>query len=615
MARSLAELQKQYHSSSKPGRPGGGGPRGRGPGMGGPGGKPKNTKKTIGRLLGYVGKYKALFFVVLIFMMINTVTSLVGGYLTRPIINRLSMFVGLEFDQSTLSTPIYIALDTMIETVKGWSSGLLTSVVGDSFSGAAADVMFYVGATILILVCIYAFGIITNYMQSRVMMTISQNSLEKIRNDLFKKLQTLPVRYFDTHPTGEVMSRFTNDVDNIDVMLNNSLTGIVSGVISLVGTLVFMITTNIWLTIITVVFIPFFALGGMKIAKMSRKYYSGQQAALGAANGYVEETVTGQKVVKVFNHEKVCCEEFETLNEDLRDKQMKAQFYGGIMGPIMHNTSMISYAVTVGVGGVLLVFGKLDPGALQLFAQYSKQFSMPINNISQQTASIFSALAGAERVFAVMDEAPETPDAPDAIDMPEMRGDDLCISIKSNIDTSHIAVVLVSALSDQQSIINGLSVKADAYVTKPFDTKILQLTINNLVESRLQLRQQLSTFDTIDDSLPDSTSELDLKLMTEMKEIIERNLDNNDFTVDTLAYELRVSRTSLYNKIKGLTGNTPSDLIRIYRINKAKTLLRDHRHTVTEVAELVGFTDQKYFREVFKKTVGTTPSEYAKSEK
>ena len=426
MARSLAELQKQYHSSSKhggPGRPGGGGPRGRGPGMGGPGGKPKNTKKTIGRLLGYVGKYKALFFVVLIFMMINTVTSLIGGYLTRPIINRLSMFIGLEFDQSTLSTPIYIALDTMIETVKGWSIGFLTPLVGNQFSDKAAGVMFYVGATILILVCIYAFGIITSYLQSRIMMTISQNSLEKIRNDLFKKLQTLPVRYFDTHPTGEVMSRFTNDVDNIDVMLNNSLTGIVSGVISLVGTLVFMITTNIWLTIITVVFIPFFAFGGMKIANMSRKYYSGQQAALGAANGYVEETVTGQKVVKVFNHEKVCCEEFETLNEDLRDKQMKAQFYGGIMGPIMHNTSMISYSVTIGVGGILMAMNMLDPGAFQLFAQYSKQFSMPINNISQQTATIFSALAGAERVFAVMDEAPETPDSESAVDMPDMKGD------------------------------------------------------------------------------------------------------------------------------------------------------------------------------------------------
>ena len=196
--------------------------------------------------------------------------------------------------------------------------------------------------------------------------------------------------------------------------------------------------------------------------------------------------------------------------------------------------------------------------------------------------------------------------------MPEMRGDDLCVSIKSNIDTSHIAVVLISALSDQQSIINGLSVKADAYVTKPFDTKILQLTINNLVESRLQLRQQLATLEPVGEGLPDTTSELDLKLMAEMKEIIERHLADNDFTVDTLAYELRVSRTSLYNKIKGLTGNTPSDLIRIYRIGKAKTMLRERQRTVTEVAETVGFSDLKYFREVFKKTTGMTPSEYAK---
>ena len=422
MARSLSELQKQYHSSSKPGQkgPGGPGPRGRGPG--GPGGKPKNTKKTIGRLLGYVGKYKALLFVVLFFMMLNTVLSLIGGYMTRPIINRLSEYVGLEVDAETLNSPIYQTLDSLIVNVKNGATGFIAGIVGDGYNDVAASVMFYIFATIMILVCIYLFTIVTNYLQARVMLTISQNSIEKIRNDLFVKLQKLPVRYFDTHPTGEVMSRFTNDVDNIDVMLNNSLTSIVSGVITLVGTLVFMITTNPWLTLITVVFVPLFVLFSSKIAKSSRKYYSGQQAALGAANGYVEETVTGQKVVKVFNHEQTCCEEFETLNEDLRDKQMKAQFFGGIMGPIMHNTSMISYSITIGVGGFLMVRGMLDPGALQLFAQYSKQFSMPINNISQQTASIFSALAGAERVFAVMDETPEEPDR-EAIDMPDMKGD------------------------------------------------------------------------------------------------------------------------------------------------------------------------------------------------
>jgi len=426
MARSLSELQKQYNSSSKPGAPGrgpgmGGGPRGRGPA--GMGGKPKNLKKTVGRLLSYVGKYKVLLFVVFFFMMLNTVTSLVGGYLTRPIVNRLTEYVGLKVDAESLQSPIYQALDKLIVSLKDGAVDLIGSMVGDGFNETATAVMFYISAALIILVSIYLFTILTTYLQSRIMLTISQSAVEKIRNDLFTKLQKLPVRYFDTHPTGEVMSRFTNDVDNIDVMFNNSLTSIVSGVISLVGTFVFMVTTNIWLTIITVVFIPFFAIGGAKIAGASRKYYTGQQAALGAANGYIEETVTGQKVVKVFNHEETCCEEFDSLNEDLRDKQMKAQFYGGIMGPIMHNTSMISYSVTIGVGGILMASGQLDPGALQLFAQYSKQFSMPINNISQQTATIFSALAGAERVFAVMDEAPETADKENAIDMPDMKGD------------------------------------------------------------------------------------------------------------------------------------------------------------------------------------------------
>ena len=445
MARTLSELQKQYHSSAKPGKPmggPGGGPRGRGPQ--GPGGKPKNMKKTVGRLLSYVGKYRILLVLVLVFMMLNTVMSLIGGYMTRPIINRLWAYVGEVGDSKSLNTPIYKALDGMIETVKNAATGLIERIVGDGYNDTAASVMFYILATIFILVFIYLFGIATNYMQARVMMTVSQNSIEMIRNDLFAKLQRLPVRYFDQHPTGEVMSRFTNDIDNIDVMFNNSLTGIVSGVISLTGTLVFMITTNIWLTLITLVFVPFFIFGGARIAKASRKFYSGQQAALGAANGYIEETVSGQKVVKVFNHEGECCEEFETLNEDLRSKQMKAQFFGGIMGPIMHNTSMISYSVTIGVGGMLMVLGRLDPGALQLFSQYSKQFSMPINNISQQTSTIFSALAGAERVFAVMDEIPEPPDPEDVKSMPDMKGEVVFEDVTFGYDPDKIILKNIS---------------------------------------------------------------------------------------------------------------------------------------------------------------------------
>jgi ATP-binding cassette subfamily B protein len=199
-------------------------------------------------------------------------------------------------------------------------------------------------------------------------------------------------------------------------MLNNSLTSIVSGVISLLGTFIFMLTTNIWLTIITIVFIPVLVFAAGVIGKNSAKYYKAQQAAIGAVNGYIEETISGQKVIKVFNHEDECVDEMNLINEDLRAKQEKAQFWGGVTGPIMHNISLICYAITLGVGGVLMCTTGFTPGELTAFANYSKQFSMPINQLSMQISTLFAALAGAERVFAVMDEIPEALDAPDASD-------------------------------------------------------------------------------------------------------------------------------------------------------------------------------------------------------
>ena len=172
----------------------------------------------------------------------------------------------------------------------------------------------------------------------------------------------------------------------------------------------------------TVVFLPVFAKGGAFIAKKSRKYYTGQQSALGAVNGYIEETVSGQKVIKVFNHEDTCVEEFELLNDDMRDKQFKAQFFGGIMGPVMGNTSQITFAATVGIGGILMCLTGFGPGDLTVFANYSRQFSMPINMISQQMSTVFAALAGAERVFAVMDAEPETADKDDAVSADGIQG-------------------------------------------------------------------------------------------------------------------------------------------------------------------------------------------------
>ena len=387
--RSLEELQKQYSGAGKPGGkgPGGHGPMG-GPmggprrGPGGPGvrakGKPKNMRGTITRLLSYVAKYKFQLVLVFAFMITNTLTSLYAGYQLKPIFNML-------IDTST--------------TAEQRIASLLQ--------------------TLIILACVYAVGIVTNYVQARLMLKISQNTTEALRRDLFNAVQELPVRFFDGTPTGETMSRFTNDIDSIDMMINHSLTGMISGVISLVGTFLMMLYTNIWLTIITIVFIPIFAKGGGAIAKLSTKYYSGQQAALGAVNGYIEETVSGQKVVKVFNHEDICVEEFTALNNDMRDKQFRAQFWGGVMGPIMGNTSQISYALTAGIGGLLCLAGRFDVGGLVVFVGYSRQFSMPINMISGQMATIFSALACAERVFSVMDQKPEEADRENARVMPQ----------------------------------------------------------------------------------------------------------------------------------------------------------------------------------------------------
>ena len=410
MARDLSALQKQYNSSASAQRrgPGGpGGPRGR---MGGMGGKSslKNARKTITRILGYLARYKLRIFVVLLCMLANTLASLCCSYLLAPIINKLTLAVTGE--------------EQPMSNIERLADNIISRFTGAVNTAVRSEMMSYILTVIVIFAVVYLVGILTSYIQARLMLSISQKTIESLRNDLFSKLQRLPIRYFDSNPTGEIMSRFTNDIDNIDMMINNSLTSIISGTVSLIGTFVFMITTNWLLTLVTVVFIPIFTFGGSAIAKVSSKYYSGQQAALGAINGYTEETVTGQKVVKVFNHEDTCVEEFRLLNQDMRNKQLRAQFWGSAMGPIMGNTSQISYGVTIGVGGILMVLGHLSTGALTVFANYSKQFSMPINNISQQTATIFAALAGAERVFEVMDKEPEVDDSENALDCP-IRGD------------------------------------------------------------------------------------------------------------------------------------------------------------------------------------------------
>ncbi len=403
MARTLTELQKQYNASANPEKrlsfmPGPG--RRRGNNM--MGGKPKNTMHAIKRMFAYIGPYKFRILFVLFLMLIGTVTNLIGSFMMAPIINKIALYVNPNLNASYSIMEKFS--DGIITSVSGVLNEPLSVLAGNAeYSG----ILVYIASALIILLSVYAIEILTSYLQSRTMLVVSQGAVENIRNELFTKLQKLPIRYFDNNPTGEIMSRFTNDVDNIGTMLDNSLVSLISGTVTLIGTLVFMITTNIYLTLITVIFVPIFAKLGAVIGKKSRKYYSGQQAALGAVNGYIEETVTGQKVIKMFNHESDSIEEMSLLNDDLREKQFKANFYGGILGPIMSNTSQISYALTVGFGGVLICTTGMLPGALTVFANYSRRFSFPINNISQQMNTVFSALAGAERVFDIIDRDEE----------------------------------------------------------------------------------------------------------------------------------------------------------------------------------------------------------------
>ena len=340
--------------------------------------KPKNTKATAKRLFSYLEQEKHKIAAAFVCVLVSSASTLCGSYLLRPIINGL------------------------IDSTKT-SQQKITSLM----------------AGLALMAVVYVLGVGATYLQGRIMISVSQGTLKRIREHLFRKVQKLPVRYFDTNPTGDIMSRFTNDVDIIGEMLNSTLVQIFSGTITLIGTLALMLYTNWVLAVVTIVVSPIIAKIGTAIAGKSRKYFMKQQTDLGKVNGYIEETVTGQKVVKVFNYEKNVVNEFSELNQSLRNSQVKAQFISGIMGPCMNAMSQVNYTLTACVGSIIafasrwgggVPFSALDIGGLTVFVNYSRQFSRPINELAQQVTNIMSALAGAERVFNVMDETEEIDD-------------------------------------------------------------------------------------------------------------------------------------------------------------------------------------------------------------
>lgn len=339
--------------------------------------KPKNTSSTSKKLWRYLKKSKISLFFAIFFVFINCVSNIGGSYLLRPIINN------------------YI--------IPGDIQGMLRGMTA--------------------LLFIYIAEVSSQYIQSKLMVDVAQRTVNTLRKDLFSKMQDLPLRFFDTKNHGEIMSRFTNDMDNISEYLNFSLTQIFSSIIIVVGIITIMLIINPLMTLITIVIIPLMTVLARYILHNSRKYFSAQQAVMGEINGYAEEIITGQKVVKVFSFERNVEEEFERLNTKLQEKATKAQFYSALMIPIMVNINTINYALTACIGGILAIRGSLDIGGLMVFLQYSRMLGRPINEMTNQINAIQSALAGAERIFEIMETKPEKEDESDSTELKNIKGD------------------------------------------------------------------------------------------------------------------------------------------------------------------------------------------------
>jgi ATP-binding cassette subfamily B protein len=363
-------LQKKYGQTSSRGlkKELNVGPQNRERSMGATG-KPKNLRHTILRLLRYLGGEYKLILLAVISAILYTVASLAASYMLRPIMNQFIYYDPVQ-------------------------SGLTERILG------LAHALF-------ILAAVYVAAVFFQWLQQRIMLRVSQKSLNRMRRELFAKLQTLPIAYFDNHASGDIMSRFTNDVDAVGEMLNTTLIQIISGAITITGTIVLMLYTNMILGMMTIIMTPVLVYTSKWIIKKGRNAYSAQQRNLGMLNGFVQEIISGQKVVKVFNHEAITTEEFEYLNQELMGTQITAQFQAGIMGPITHQLCNISYALTACVGAILVVKRGFDIGGLTVSVNYTRQFNRPINEISMQMNNVFSALAGAERVFEVLDQEPE----------------------------------------------------------------------------------------------------------------------------------------------------------------------------------------------------------------
>ena len=438
----------------------------------GPGGhgfqRPKDIRGTFKKLMGYVGKYKGSLVLVAVCLIVSSAGSVATSYMLKPLLNN------------------YI-------------------LPGD-FPGLFRMLLLMGGLFALSSLCSYAYA--------RIMVHVAQQTVAALRQDLFDRLQELPISYYDRHQSGDLMSRFTNDIDTVSEMLNSSFASIISNVLTFVGTVVMMIVLNPWLTLITFLFLGLMGVVVKTIGGRSRTNFQRQQAALGVMNGYIEEMIEGQKVIKVFNHEGQAVARFTDLNGGYRDAATAAQAYAGMMMPAMGNLSKINYAVTCCVGGLLAIGGVLDVGSLGAYLLYVKQVSQPVGQISQQVNTLLAAAAGAERIFAVMEEQPETDEGKTVIVRVEKNGDTLTetaertghwawkkpdgtlVELRGDVRFDHVTF----SYDGEKAVLNDVSLFAKPGQKIAFvgSTGAGKTTITNLINRFYDVQQGTITYDGID---------------------------------------------------------------------------------------------------------------------
>jgi len=298
---------------------------------------------------------------------------------------------------------------TLLSSVLGLTGPLLIGMAIDSF--VQRQPAYYTLSILGGMLAVFSFSALFSWLQSYVMAGIAQKAIADFRSRIFQKLTTLPIKFFDERPHGELMSRLTNDMDNIGNVLGSTIVQVFSSTITIIGALIMMLWLNPLLTVAALIFVPlgFFLTG--TIAKYTRKYFISAQQDLGALNGYIEEIVTAQKVVKIFSREKYCIEKFEPLNISLRKSNVYAQTFAGVIPPIMNMLNNLSLVMIAAVGGWMIIADLLSVGLIASFLNYSRQFSWPLNEIANQFNMLQSALAGAERIYEIMDQTPEVDDA------------------------------------------------------------------------------------------------------------------------------------------------------------------------------------------------------------